>query len=225
MPTPRSYEDACGIARALDVIGDRWALLVVRELLFGPRRFAQLRAGLTGISPNVLTQRLRELTDAGVVEHDRLGPPASVPVYQLTGRGRALEPVLLELGRWGSQQPPSPDRELSASALLVGLVTVFNPAQAVDGTFAVRLEGEWYRVTVTGPSIKIARTETGPRAMVSLEADTATLRAVAFGREPVTEAEREGRLKITGDRDAAGAFARMFPVPSRTRLQSAASGP
>lgn len=213
MPTPRSYHDPCGIARALDVIGDRWALLVVRELLFGPRRFARLRAGLPGISPNVLAQRLRDLTDAGVVTHDRLGPPASVPVYQLTSRGRALEPVLLELGRWGSQQPPSPGHELSASALLVGLITVFDPAQAVDGTFALGLDGEWYWVTVTGPSVQIGRAGAGPPPLVNLEADIATLRAVAFGREPVADAERAGRLKITGDRAAAEAFARMFPVP------------
>jgi DNA-binding HxlR family transcriptional regulator len=224
MPTPRSYDDACGIARALDVIGDRWALLVVRELLFGPRRFAQLRVGLPGISPNVLAQRLRDLTDAGVVTRDRLGPPASVPVYQLTSRGRALEPVLLELGRWGSQQPLSPGHELSASALLVALITVFDPAQAVDGTFALQLDGEWYRITVTGPSIKVARTEAGPRPMASLEADVATLRAVAFGREPVTGAERAGRLKITGDRDAAEAFARMFPVPVPVPVPVPASG-
>ena len=211
MPSPRRYDDPCGIARALDVVGDRWALLVVRELLFGPRRFAQLRAGLPGISPNVLAQRLRELAGAGLLEHGRLDPPASVPVYQLTSRGRALEPVLLALGRWGSQQPVTPgSHELSASALLVALLTLFDPAQAVDGTFALRLDGEWYRVTVTGPSISIARTAAGPPPLASLEADAATLRSVAFGRERPAEAERAGRLRITGDRHAAGAFPRMF---------------
>ena len=221
VPVPRSYDDPCGIARALDVIGDRWALLVVRELLFGPRRFAQLRAGLPGISPNVLAQRLRELTDTGVLDHGRLDPPASVPVYQLTSCGRALEPVLLELGRWGSQQPMTPgSHELSAAALLVALRTLFDPAEAVHGTFALRLEGEWYQVTVTGPSISIARSGSGsgagagsgsgPPPLASLEADTATLRSVAFGRERPAEAEQAGRLKITGDRSAAEAFPRMF---------------
>src|SRR6201993_4693852 len=105
MTTARRYDDPCGIARALDAVGDRWALLVVRELIFGPKRFLQLRDGLHLISPNVLSQRLRDLEDAGVVRRQLLAPPAGVPVYELTDRGRDLEPALLELGRWGSQQP------------------------------------------------------------------------------------------------------------------------
>ena len=98
----RRYGDPCGIARALDVVGDRWALLVVRELIFGPKRFSQLRDGLHGVSPNVLSQRLRDLEDGGIVRRDTLDPPAGVAVYELTPRGLALEPILLELGRWGS---------------------------------------------------------------------------------------------------------------------------
>src|SRR3954453_16256912 len=101
MAAPRTYDDACGIARALDVVGERWALLVVRELVLGPKRFGQLHRGLPGMSPNVLSQRLRELEDAGVVEKHELDPPASVVVYGLTDRGRELEPVLHALGRWG----------------------------------------------------------------------------------------------------------------------------
>src|SRR6202020_2723347 len=104
MPT-RRYDDPCGIARALDVVGDRWALLVVRELIFGPKRFVQLRDGLHGVSPNVLSQRLRDLQGGGVVRQDVPHPPAGVAIYELTARGRALEPVLTELGRWGSQEP------------------------------------------------------------------------------------------------------------------------
>ena len=93
--TARRYADPCGIARALDVVGDRWALLIVRELIFGPQRFSQLRAGLPGVSANVLAQRLRELAAAGLVRSGLLDPPASVAVYELTERGLALEPVLL----------------------------------------------------------------------------------------------------------------------------------
>src|SRR3978361_1634501 len=102
MSTARDYEDPCGTARALGVVGERWALLVVRELLLGPKRFSQLRRGLHGVSPNVLSQRLRELDEAGIVRRDTLPPPASVAVYELTERGAALEPILIELGRWGS---------------------------------------------------------------------------------------------------------------------------
>jgi DNA-binding HxlR family transcriptional regulator len=213
MPASRRYDDPCGIARALDVVGDRWALLVVRELIFGPKRFLQLRGGLHGISPNVLSQRLRDLEDADVVRRDVLDPPASVAVYELTGRGRALEPVLLELGRWGSREPVAAGAEMSASALLLALKTVFDPAAAVDATFALLVGGEWFRATVAGQSIDIVpgRTE---QPTVTLEADVATLRSVAFGREPVTAAERDRRLTVTGDRGAAERFARMFAVPT-----------
>jgi DNA-binding HxlR family transcriptional regulator len=226
MPVPHRYDDPCGIARALDVVGDRWALLVVRELMFGPKRFVQLRAGLHGISPNVLAQRLRDLEDAGLVRREVLEPPASVAVYELTGRGRALEPVLLELGRWGSQEPVTTPRELSVSALLVALKTVFDPAAAAPfpapadapapatgASYALRVGGQWFRLTVTGRSIDIAagRPE---RPTATLDTDVATLRAVAFGREPIADAERDGRLTVHGDRAAAERFTRMFPVPA-----------
>ncbi len=212
MPTARRYDDPCGIARALDVIGDRWALLVVRELIFGPKRFVQLRSGLHGVSPNVLSQRLRDLENAGVVRQDVLDPPASVAVYQLTERGLALEPVLLELGRWGSQEPVTTSSELSVSALLLALKTVFHPATAVDATFALRVDGDWFRVMVAGDSINITRAR-AEQPTVTFETDVATLRSVAFGREPVTQAEREGRLSVTGDRRTAERFAQMFAVP------------
>jgi len=212
MPTARRYDDPCGIARALDVIGDRWALLMVRELIFGPKRFVQLRSGLHGVSPNVLSQRLRDLENAGIVRQDVLDPPASVAVYQLTERGLALEPVLLELGRWGSQEPVTTSSELSVSALLLALKTVFHPATAVDATFALRVDGDWFRVTVAGDSINITRARS-EQPTVTFETDVATLRSVAFGREPVTQAEREGRLSVTGDRRTAERFAQMFAVP------------
>jgi DNA-binding HxlR family transcriptional regulator len=213
MPTARRYDDPCGIARALDVVGDRWALLVVRELMFGPKRFLQLRGGLHGVSPNVLSQRLRDLEDAGLVRRDVLEPPASVAVYELTARGRALEPVLVELGRWGSQEPVTTARELSVSALLAALKTVFDPAAAVDAVYGLRVDGQWFCVTVSGRSIDITAARPA-RPAVTFDTDAATLRAVAFGREPVTTAERAGRLTLHGDRDAAERFPRMFKVPT-----------
>ena len=214
MPAARCYDDPCGIARALDVVGDRWALLVVRELIFGPKRFLQLRGGLHGVSPNVLSQRLRDLEDAGLVRHEMLEPPASVAVYELTARGLALEPVLLELGRWGSQEPVTTARELSVNALLVALKTVFDPAAAADATYALRVDGQWFGLTVAGRSVDI--TSGRPQQpMVTFDTDTATLRAVAFGREPVAAAERDGRLTVHGDRAAAERFTHMFPAPAR----------
>lgn len=211
MTATRSYDDPCGIARALDVIGDRWALLVVRELIFGPKRFLQLREGLHSVSPNVLSQRLRDLEDAGVVRRQLLDPPASVPVYELTDRGRALEPVLLELGRWGSQQPLPASGELSADALFVALKTVFDPKAAADGTFVLNVDGSWFRVIVTGDSIDIKRSRANEPS-ATFRTDVATLRLVAFGREPLAAAEGDGRITVHGDRELAERFTRMFPA-------------
>jgi DNA-binding HxlR family transcriptional regulator len=209
----RRYDDPCGIARALDVVGDRWALLVVRELIFGPKRFGQLRDSLPGISPNVLSQRLRDLEDGGVVGRGALDPPASsVAVYELTPRGRALHPILLELGRWGSREPLPSAGRLTASALLLALETVFDPAAAADGVWAVRIDGDWFRLAVVGGSISISHGRSD-HPDVTLEADAETLRSVAFGREPVAAAERDRRLTVAGDRALAERFGRMFLVP------------
>ncbi len=212
MTVSRNYDDPCGIARALDVIGDRWALLVVRELIFGPKRFGQLRFGLPSVSPNVLSQRLRDLEEAGVVGRDLLAPPASVTVYRLTDRGRALEPVLLELGRWGSREPVTTSRELTPDALMVALKTAFDPQAAEDATYLVDVAGDAFTLTITGASIAISR-GTAPDPDVALRADAATMRAVAFGREPIAAAERAGRLTVAGDRERAERFTRLFPVP------------
>jgi DNA-binding HxlR family transcriptional regulator len=213
MPT-RPYDDPCGIARALDVVGDRWALLVVRELVFGPKRFSQLRDGLHGVSPNVLSQRLRDLEDGGIVRRDVLDPPAGVAVYALTARGLALEPILLELARWGSREPLPAAGQLSASAVLLALKTVFDPAAAddADSVFALRVDGDWFGVTIASGSIDIAHGRV-EHPSVTMETDAATLRSVAFGREPITAAERDGRLTVRGDRQLAERFTRMFPVP------------
>ena len=214
MPAPRRYGDRCGIARALDIVGDRWALLVVRELIFGPKRFLQLRHGLHGISPNVLSQRLRDLEDAGLVRHEMLEPPASVAVYELTARGRALEPVLLELGRWGSQEPVTTARELSVSALLLALKTVFDPAAAADAAYALRVDGQWFGLTVAGRSIDITPGQP-QQPTVTFDTDAATLRAVAFGREPVAVYRQAAVALGRGDRAAAERFTHMFPAPVR----------
>jgi DNA-binding HxlR family transcriptional regulator len=209
----RRYGDPCGIARALDVVGDRWALLVVRELIFGPKRFSQLRDGLHGVSPNVLSQRLRDLEDGGIVRRDALDPPAAVAVYELTARGLALEPILLELGRWGSREPLPTAGSLSASAVLLALKTVFDPAAADDDPlFALKIDGDWFGVTIASGSIGIAHGRV-EHPSVTMETDAATLRSVAFGREPISVAERDGRLTVRGDRRLAERFTRMFPVP------------
>jgi DNA-binding HxlR family transcriptional regulator len=205
------YDDPCGIARAMGLIGDRWAVLVVRELMFGPRRFAQLRAGLPGISPNVLSQRLRDLEGDGLVRRAVLDP-VNVTVYELTVRGAELEPVLIELGRWGSREQNTSQQDLSVSAMMFALKTVFEPKAARDGVFAIRVDDETCTVTIRGARIEVRR-GADPSADVRFDTDIATLRAVAFGREPLAAAEAAGRMTVGGDRRLAARFGRMFPVP------------
>jgi DNA-binding HxlR family transcriptional regulator len=122
----KTYNDPCGVARALDLVGERWALLIIRELLLGPKRFSDLSRGLPGISQNVLSQRLRGLEHAGIVRRGRLGPPAGVSAYELTDLGARLEPVLLALAGWGSRLPLEVSAELSTDALILALRLSFN---------------------------------------------------------------------------------------------------
>ena len=143
MTVKRSYGDSCGIARALDAVGERWALLVVRELLLGPKRFTDLRSGLPRIGPDMLAARLRELEDLGLVVQRRLAPPAARTVYELTAYGRELEPVLHALGRWGSRRPLATDPPpLSPDAIVVAMQTMFESDPAArPSVIALRLDG------------------------------------------------------------------------------------
>ena len=209
----RRYGDPCGISRALDLVGERWALLVVRELLLGARRFGQLRDGLPDMSPNVLTQRLRELVDAGLIRRYELDPPASVTVYELTERGRALEPVLLELGRWGSATPRLIGREMSNVSMVIALKTMVEPTGGTPVTYGLRLGAESFRVTITGTGLDVHR-GAAPDAVTTLHTDVTTLREVVFDGVGVREAEAAGRLSITGDRRAAARFPKHFRTPS-----------
>src|SRR5215217_1537796 len=158
MRTKRTYRDPCGIARALDAVGERWALLVVRELLLGPKRFTDLRAGLPGLSTDILALRLRELETTGVVRRTTLPPPAAARVYELTERGSELEPVLLALGRWGSREPlAGSERPLGVDAFVIALPTLFDAAAAhgLDTTIELRLDGATFAAAVTGGRLDI----------------------------------------------------------------------
>jgi len=132
--TVRSYRQHCGIARALDLVGERWAMLVIRDLILGPKRFTDLRDTLPGIATNVLTQRLKELERQGVVRRRPLPPPAASTVYELTEYGRELEPVLLALGRWGAKTigEPAPGQSIRSQWFAVGLKAYFQPRAAAD---------------------------------------------------------------------------------------------
>jgi DNA-binding HxlR family transcriptional regulator len=212
-PVRRTYGDPCGIARSLDVIGERWALLVVRELLLGPKRFTDLRAGLPNLSPDVLSQRLRELEQAGVVRRDKLPPPAGSRIYELTDWGRELEPVVLALGRWGSRRAPFPPGrdELGSDALVLALKTLFDPTRADGlrgGTFELRLGEDVFIVRVGEHALEAHRGHpTDPLAAIA--SSPGVLQQVLWHGRPL----RAGGVQITGDRRAAERFLRLFPLP------------
>jgi DNA-binding HxlR family transcriptional regulator len=195
-------------------MGERWALLVVRELLLGPKRFTDLRAGLPGASPNVLSQRLRELEQAGIVRRRKLGPPAGIWVYELTDWGLELEPVVLALGRWGSRSPSIPAAELSIDALILALKTTFDPlcAEGLRATYELRLGEERFRVEVADGRIDLAR-GSADQPDATIETDSATLRGLIFGGRQLAEVLRSGDLTLEGDRQAVTRFLRLFPRP------------
>ncbi len=214
MATKRSYGDRCGIARALDVAGERWALLVVRELMLGPKRFTDLQGGLPRIGPDVLAQRLRELEGAAVVQRRTLPPPAGSRVYELTAWGRELEPVLLALGRWGSRAPAPAGAPLGVDAFVLALPTLFDGQRAagVDVTVELRVGADRFFATVADGRLDVGR-GAAEAADAVLEGGPAVLSQVLWHGRDVADAERAGELAIGGSRRAARRFLGLFPPP------------
>ncbi len=211
----RTYNDACGMARALDRIGERWALMIVRELLMGPKRFTDLRAGLPTASPNVLAQRLRELERDGVVAKRRLPPPAASQVYELTEWGRELEPVALALGRWGARAPMAPEgTAMSLDSHVVSMTTLFDPARAGDLALrlALRLGEETFRVHVAGGALHIERGDE-PSPDASLTTAPMTLVELMHGWRDFDAALAAGDAVIEGDAERVRRFLTLFPLP------------
>lgn len=212
----RSYSDSCGIARALDAVGDRWALMVVRELLLGPKRFGDIRAGLPKLGADVLSQRLRDLEAAGVVRRATLPPPASVKVYELTPAGLELEPVLVALGRWGGANaaPPVEGCGMSFDSHILSLRTLFNPLRAGDleASYELRLQGGRFHVLVAGGAAEIGPGEAADPD-VTFTGTAENLFAVVRGRRSLAEAKAAGDLEVSGDRRKAARFFDLFPLP------------
>jgi DNA-binding HxlR family transcriptional regulator len=215
MASKRTYGDRCGVARALDLVGERWALLVVRELLLGPKRFTDLRAGLPHVGPDVLAQRLRDLEQSGLVRRGTLPPPAGSRIYELTERGRELEPVVIALGRFGSVAPFPPDEAgIGVDAVVIALKSLFAPA-AADGmaaTYELRLGEQRFRLDVADGRIEIAR-GSAPAPDATLETDAGTLASVLWHERRLDEARRAGDLAIEGDRAAVTRLLALFPLP------------
>jgi DNA-binding HxlR family transcriptional regulator len=215
MASKRTYGDRCGVARALDLVGERWALLVVRELLLGPKRFTDLRAGLPHVGPDVLAQRLRDLEQSGLVRRGTLPPPAGSRIYELTERGRELEPVVIALGRFGSVAPfPPGEAGIGVDAVVIALKSLFAPS-AADGmaaTYELRLGEQRFRLDVADGRLELAR-GSAPAPDATLETDPGTLASVLWHERRLDEARRAGDLAIEGDRAAVTRLLALFPLP------------
>jgi DNA-binding HxlR family transcriptional regulator len=202
MPTTRRYADMCPMARALDVIGERWALLVVRELLLGPERFSDLRRALPRASSNMLTDRLRELEAHQVVQRRMLPPPAASWVYELTDRGRQLEPVLDAIGTWGRAEPPPANGSLSATSVLIFLrASARGHPDPPHDTYRIQLlDRVW---TISSPDGRLMIEPGEPTAAdASLVTDPLTLNSLLFDPTTLDAAIAKGTVRVDGDRKA-----------------------
>ena len=213
----RWYDDACGTALAMELVGERWSLLIVRELMFGPRRFGEVRGGLSGISANVLTQRLDGMERAGIVERIKLPPPASVQVYGLTPWGYESETAIKELGRWAVRSPKhDPSLPLSAASLMMSFRTMYAAARTTDHAARIgfRLGDEAF-VARPGASEIVIRRELPEGADLVLTGSAMAIASIVYGGRPVSDAEAAGDLAVAGDRDLLARFLTLFPLPAK----------
>lgn len=211
----RSYQQACGLARALDVLGERWTLLLVRELGFGPRRYGDLLAALTGIGTNLLADRLRHLEEHGVVERTVLPPPASVAAYALTDAGVALRPVLDDLTLWGGAHVPVPDGAEGRASWIASAMTAGRPGapRRPDGITELHIGDErlWLRSQDDRASVALGPAPLTPD--LRIRTDLATFAELATGHVTPAAMIRAGSLSIDGPRPAATAFFKAFRLP------------
>lgn len=207
----RRYDDACGLAHALDLIGERWAMLILRELAFGSRRFSELKADLPGISANVLTQRLTELEGRGLVRKVRLPPPASVQVYEATPWALEAAPVIGKLGRWAARSPRhDPTLPLSHAAIMMSLQTMIDPDRAfgIEGRFGFRFGETQYAATLRDGELDIERGDV-ERCDVIMTSTPEGLAAVIYGGAPLET------IGVEGDMALAKRFIALFPLPPK----------
>ncbi|WP_174273374.1 winged helix-turn-helix transcriptional regulator [Sphingomonas bacterium] len=214
----RWYDDACGTALALELVGERWSLLIVRELMFGPRRFGELRAGLPGISANVLTQRLEGMERAGILERRKLPPPASVQVYALTDWGRESEAAMAALGRWAVRSPlHDPRLPLSGASLMMSFRTMLDPTRTrgIDARIGFRIGPDPFAAHLHDGALDVVRAEADDAALRFATEEAGTIAAAVYGGVPLADLEAGGALRIEGDRALAERFMTLFPLPPK----------
>jgi DNA-binding HxlR family transcriptional regulator len=207
----RRYDDACGLAHALELLGERWAMLVLRELAYGPRRFSELKADLQGISANVLTQRLTELEARGLVRKIKLPPPASVQVYEATEWGLEVVPLIGSLGRWAARSPwHNPNQPMSHVSVIMSLQTLLSPslADGLDARVGFRFGEANYVTRLHDGRLDVERGSVTDCDVEFVGAPTAVA-AVIHGGAPLEMVE------VRGDMELARRFTKLFPLPPK----------
>lgn len=225
MATKRTYGEACRFAHALDVVGERWALLVVRELLLGPKRFTDLRAGLPHAGPNILAERLRGLEEGAVVRKRKLPPPAGSTVYELTEWGCELEPIVTRLGAWGARSPVPPrSQEINTDSIVLALGSLFDAEAAgeLEASYELRIGEERFGVAIAAGELDLTRgPATDPDASIAVP-DAPTLAAILSAQLPLDEAVAAGAAEIEGGKAAVKRFLRLFPMPEPCKCEAVA---
>jgi DNA-binding HxlR family transcriptional regulator/putative sterol carrier protein len=213
----RTYGQYCGLAQALDLVGERWTLLIVRELLMGPKRYTDLREALPGIASNLLADRIGHLEAIGLVRRERLPPPAPATVYELTERGRGLETAIVELGRWGGLAlgEPEPGQDFRASSFALGMRATFRPrlAAGIAVDYEFRIDDEVFSFHVeSGEALARQGSAASPKLVV--EADAETFLGLLGGRLSSHGAIDNGRAKVHGPRREFDRMLRIFGFPA-----------
>lgn len=203
----KSYDQFCGLARSLDVIGERWTLLVIRELFFGPRRFVDVLEALPGIGSNTLTTRLRSLEEDGLITRETLPPPAASTVYRLTEAGQELEPVVIALGRWGMRRMEAGNvgNVFRPEWMLFGLKALVEPngGDLPDCDYQFRIDGSPILLRVREGKVDVTAT-VSPSPDVTLETDVATIKEIGMGTLTPMQAVEAGRIQAEGDLEMLG---------------------
>ena len=209
----RSYKEYCAVARALDIVGERWTLLIVRELLTGPKRFKDLLEGLSGIGTNLLAARLKDLEGYGVVRRATLPPPAASKVYELTEPGRSLEPVITALGRWGLEFLGTPDREddLRPAWAVVAMRSALKQeaARGLQETYEFRIDEEAFHLRVKDGEVEALQ---GPAVDPDLvvRGGTQAFLALVAGQLESAEALESGEIQIEGAQETLARCLEIF---------------
>jgi DNA-binding HxlR family transcriptional regulator len=212
--TTRVYGQYCGFSRALEVVGERWALLIVRDLLVGPKRFTDLHRGLAGIPTNVLTARLKELEHSGVVRRRLLPRPESSIIYELTEYGSELEDVVVHLGRWGARALGDPrcDEIITANALIMAMRSTFRPeaARKTRASYEFRFGEIVINLRIDGAKLEVA---SGPLPGADLVVETGpAIKALMSGEMTPAEAIGNGSVHLSGDPALLSRFVEMFRI-------------